>query len=181
MVCDWLAGVCGWRGVRGWLGVFGWLGCAVGRTRESDGEQKPGRRSGRPMEKVVTREEHTLRTCGRESHPPTSREQAARRPLPAHRSRGRDRNARASSNPGDVMSVLARATADMECSAVKCDEHCQRWCRDCALGVRKEKAPPWPRTPYVMSADGGVRPISCWHWLSKAASMPQQHMNERAD
>ena len=81
-----------------------------------------------------------------------------------------------SSWPGHIMMVLERETAAMECSAVRCAEHCQRWCGVWLRGVRKEKCPPCPRTPYVTCGSGSRRPISQWHRLSKAWSTPQQVM-----
>jgi hypothetical protein len=83
---------------------------------------------------------------------------------------------RTSSYPGHIMSVFASVTAAIECSAVRCDEHCHRWWRVCAHGVRKEKLPPWPRTPKVTWGTGGRSPMTSLHSASKAGSTPQQVM-----
>ena len=42
---------------------------------------------------------------------------------------------RTSSWPGHIMIVLESETAAIEWSAVRCAEHCHRWCAVCARGA----------------------------------------------
>ena len=98
---------------------------------------------------------------------------------------------RRASFPGHIMSAFERATAAIECSAVRCAEDRHRWycmprcarcCPSawCAPGGRNDSSPLCPRTPQMTWGRGSERSRSARHCSSNGRSTPQHIRYARA-